>query len=477
MHINVITPGALEKALSSEKAFRWLSHKDFEVPFMRTVLNGFEDHLKQNYPECCGFHQNLSTNAVAYLHQFPNCCQDHKKLAGANFFNKEKAIKGMVEKIIETARQTEVVIGSKIDEPDAYAHITEFIEYAIESFGQPPAGYGGPIGLPVYTSHLKSYFKVFRNKLPADTAKSILDFLMSYESKAGPTKVTDINDLMDIYNKWIATFPWEMSFFKGQKAFFSQRMPLLGEKPITNRYSGLSKAKLIRVEELIKFLVESTKLILKTFNSRTLKEGFKASDLELKEIEVINAQRDQELVQLGENITDERKKYFKILNQWFEGEQRYLRKIIPSLERMETRKAAAEREKAPAHKPVDLHSLENKFCARMPISFAIDHFANLVNFNSSNGKPFLTQPQLEDFIGAAFAKVPIKIKHRINFTKGETGMIRGLFYAFYRQAVDNLYELNTQCKYKYVQLLTEHMEGWDENKVKDNFRAVSGPWN
>lgn len=477
MHINIINPNASQKAFQDENRFGWLSSEDFEIWFYRTVLAGIPINLDSNYPDCCSFHKDFYTNTFAYFEKFPNCCPQHQKLLIAPWFNKKEAIKGFAEKTIETALQTEALIASKIDELDWYDHITEFIEYGIESFGQPPTGYGPPIAVHVYFSHLKSYFNVFP-QIPPEKSGKLLAFIKSYESYHGKASLIDLNELSDIYKRWMDTFPWEISFFKGQKAQFENRMPFLAEKPRFNRYSRISKAKVISQEALIKWLVDTTTIILKTLNSRTLKEEMDASTFELKQIELINAQRDQQLSQLGQNIKDERKRYFRILRQWFNGEKRYIKEMVEVLSGMEARKAAVKSDRNTEKSGFSLNDIENKFCIKMPISVAIDHFSKLVDFNSSNGKPFLQQSQLEDFIAAAFGRLPDRPKHRINISRGEKGIIIGLFYAFFRKATSELYEPTLQCKYKYIKLLSDYFEGWEEKSIQRNFREskLKGPW-
>ncbi|PZR03189.1 MAG: hypothetical protein DI539_26560, partial [Flavobacterium psychrophilum] len=205
------------------------------------------------------------------------------------------------------------------------------------------------------------------------------------------------------------------------------------------------------------------------------KEG-KLKDPDIKAMELINAQRSQELAQLGENIRDERAKYYRLFKQWFNGEIRYLNKLEPYLQKMEGAGKPKNEKPAEPEKAVDLASLPNQFCPRMETSVAIEHFSKLVKYPSGNGKPFLTERQLSDFIGAAFCHLPGKPKIRINCQRGEYGRIRGLFYDFYNMAVRELHEPTPQCKHKYVNLLCDHFEGFEARKVSQNFRSAPGSW-
>lgn len=124
---------------------------------------------------------------------------------------------------------------------------------------------------------------------------------------------------------------------------------------------------------------------------------------------------------------------------------------------------------APEPLPASPMPTENTFCKGMPIEAAREHFGKLTNANSSNGKPFLTVEGLEKFIQRAFLGDTAVPKQLLNLNPNrETGLVRNVFYLFYSEAVKQ-WEPNTQCREKYIKLLTENFEGWDFASTENNF--------
>ena len=126
---------------------------------------------------------------------------------------------------------------------------------------------------------------------------------------------------------------------------------------------------------------------------------------------------------------------------------------------------AIEAEKDKVSKP----ELEvNHFCNGMPLNVAIEHFRVFTTKKSKNNEIFLTDKQFDFFIEKAFRnKMPIE-KQVFSRMNGEKGLIVRRFYEFYEIAA-NEYEPSSQCKEKYVRLLTENFNGWDYENVFKNF--------
>ncbi|HVI47997.1 MAG TPA: hypothetical protein VM802_24225 [Chitinophaga sp.] len=474
MNIDIINPNAKFYRYQNDNKLRWLSNDDFVIWHSRTELKDEKYLLKPNWPECCPGHRSLPDNIVSYLSMFPHCCKSHKTLVDADWFTLEK-LKRLPEKILETARQTENLIASKLDESDWYDHITEWIEYSIESFGQLPKGFGSPIALNVYLSHIEhilncSYEKIYQPKID-----KILAFINSYESHDGAADQVDIIELIGKYNKWLEIFPWQISYLTHLKAHFENQIPILSGEKKYNRYSGISKIRVITEERLVTFLMESTQHILKEVNAKALATQGNLSDPEKKCFEIINARRDHELMQLGENINDERKKLYKLFKQWFSGELRYLKEITPILEKLAEepaiKSAGTERDRKDHY---EIEKLHNEFCPRMPISEAVQHFKILTSTPSKNNAPFLTEEAFKSFIARAFGRMDIG-KQKINFGRGETNLIISLFAEFFQKA-SRQWEPSGQCKDKYVSLLTDNFHDWKKSKVSANFKVRPGAW-
>ncbi|PZR02938.1 MAG: hypothetical protein DI539_27165, partial [Flavobacterium psychrophilum] len=273
MRIELIHADALEQAIrnkdANHKEFAWLTNKDFRIPFERTKIVGIPDSQKENFPACCGFHQQIVSGSIEYMDRFPDCCELHRRLKGQEWFRKSD-FAGLPDKILETYRQTQNLITAKINEDEWYEHITEFFEYAIESFGQLPDGFGGPVALHIYLGQVRRGLELMKGSKERPTA--LLKFLKSYSSSRGKANVTDLNDLVDKYKLWMKIFPWEISFFAPYKDHFASQLPFIAGKPTYNRYSGISKARVISTEKLVEFLIETTKTILQTINTHVLQK-------------------------------------------------------------------------------------------------------------------------------------------------------------------------------------------------------------
>ncbi|WP_291915000.1 hypothetical protein [Chitinophaga sp. CB10] len=477
MRIEVINPAALGKAIKSkgrgENVFAWISGEDFYAPAFRTRLDSIPDVVKPNWPRCCPLHRSLETNITDYLRQFPNCCTLHARLnTPPSWYDREKFVGDLPAKILETARQTENLWAAKIEEPDWYEHITEFLEYAYESFGQLPEGYGAPIALNVYTAYLRNMIERAAETYP-DKVPKLLAFLKSYESPKGKAKPTDVNELIVKYDRWMKEFPWHISYLAHLKPHFENQLPILNGAPIYNRYSGISKARIITEERMIEYIISATTMILQAVNVKALQDKQLLTEPDKKQIELINARRDHELRQLGQNFKDERAKVNRILKQWYSGEIRYLKDMAPFLQKMDDLQPEARPSKTTI--AIDLDKIENVFCRQMPISEVKAHFLKLTR-SAKNGKPFLAEEQVYQFIARAFGGNDKLPKQRINYGHGEKRLVISLFAEFFTTA-SREYEPSAHCKLKYIKLLSDHFEGWPEKQVQENFKVVAGAWN
>lgn len=118
----------------------------------------------------------------------------------------------------------------------------------------------------------------------------------------------------------------------------------------------------------------------------------------------------------------------------------------------------------------------NHFCKSMPLNIVREHFEILTKVNSKNGGSFLTIDQLNFFIERAFLDKSKVSKQKIDYGSREKLFVIKRFYQFYSLAIKD-YEGNSQCKPKYIRLLTDNFENWDYNSVKNNFgNKVKREW-
>ncbi|WP_074937542.1 hypothetical protein [Algibacter lectus] len=112
---------------------------------------------------------------------------------------------------------------------------------------------------------------------------------------------------------------------------------------------------------------------------------------------------------------------------------------------------------------------ENIFCKSMPLDIPKEHFKRLTSNTSKNGKPFLTETQLNNFIQRAFLGKTDLPKEKINSVpKGEKLLIQSIFYEFYNNNCFDYFG-TTQKQEIFIKLLTDNFQGWEYENVKSNF--------
>ncbi|WP_159471234.1 hypothetical protein [Dyadobacter sp. 3J3] len=89
-------------------------------------------------------------------------------------------------------------------------------------------------------------------------------------------------------------------------------------------------------------------------------------------------------------------------------------------------------------------------------------------------KEDIPQMKMEDF--TAFLKMGFlgnPVKQKIRLDRFEVGITQEIFHQFMLKAGDELFENKSGASIKYLQLLTDHFEGFDFKKVKNNFRTIT----
>lgn len=466
--LNIINPDAFIKAigdLGCKNVFAApISSSDFEIPWSATKpIEGFE--FPKDFPGCCPSHKAIYATTKDYIDRFPDCCALHRKLLTAKWFDKSNYT-GLPEKTLNTLVYTQHHIENRINNTDWYEDITNYIEYSIYSFGQPPAGFGSPVGLQYYTGNIVDFIKVSK-EVPQPKKDQLINYIESEWKSKPDAEQTDLNLLISTYKKWLKTFPFEIRYFSHLKQHFDKQMPLLAEKPRQNPYMGLAKAQMVSLKQLFSFLLTVTDDILKTVNAMELQKQGLINNIKDVSIEVINANRRIELEQLSVAQCNTRPQYLKLLKSWFKGEIRYLKEIRPYFTKQPKQENTPSTD-LPSFSLQDLQDEPNLFCKAMPLYIAIEHFKVFTNQNSSNGKPFLTEAQLAIFIGRAFCGKHSLPKLHINCGTREKLFIVKRFYQLYSLAASN-YESTSQCKLKYVKLLVDNFSNWTQGEIEKNF--------
>lgn len=110
------------------------------------------------------------------------------------------------------------------------------------------------------------------------------------------------------------------------------------------------------------------------------------------------------------------------------------------------------------------------FCPAMPIEFPTEYFSWFLRQKSKNGKPYLTQEELDNFIEKAFMGTKNIEKIRINFAWGEKAIIIDKFFQFWQLSKEKTYE-KSKTRKKYISLLADNFQGFSNKVVADNFRG------
>ena len=269
-------------------------HEDLTKRFVGT-------ENKKGFPHCCAYHANL-TNV-----------KDYKK---ADFVNAPELT---AKKIIYTHQH----IKNNYKSDEYYKDITDYIEYTINSFGQMPKGCGEPLFVSFYLSYIKN--TINNNKdIPKPKRKALLDYIQNNYHNETEEQI-DLNVLLDIYQKWLKTFPFEINFFKNLKNYFEKIIPILSGKPEVNKYSGIATTKIHTKSSLIDVLLHLTNSLLTKINSHSLYERGLLSKPEKIKLELVINERKLKLEQgYANNSQNEEQQYKEILKDWFADEKAFI---------------------------------------------------------------------------------------------------------------------------------------------------------
>lgn len=171
------------------------------------------------------------------------------------------------------------------------------------------------------------------------------------------------------------------------------------------------------------------------------------------------------IAHFNETISNDLLSSFEIINETF-------KEIAPLIQDKTTNSQPNKEQKIERKN----ESVINVFCKLMPLEIPIEHFKVFVKTKSKNGNLFLTNEQLNSFIERAFEGNNKIEKQTLNCTNREKLFLVKRFYQFYTLVVSD-YEKTTQCKEKYIKLLTDNFTNWDFENIKDNFtNKVKRDW-
>ncbi|MCA6361698.1 MAG: hypothetical protein IM638_01555 [Bacteroidetes bacterium] len=261
---------------------------------------------------------------------FPLCCPYHSNLVNIKEFNRDFMVNvpAMVaRKIIYTNQH---IINYHSSE-NWYKQITDYIDYAVDSFGKMPKDCGEPLYLSDYFDYVTDLLKP-NTVINSKKKEQIFDFINAYKQPAKSYK-TDLQLLLNIYQKWLNEFPFELnSYFGNLKQYFENSLPLLNGTSEMNIYSGWARVKFHTKASLIMLIENITKDILNQINGVSLYEKGLITDTNKIQIELLISSRKLKLnAGYKSSSKDEEQRYRKILKEWLEDEKKFFKELAPLL--------------------------------------------------------------------------------------------------------------------------------------------------
>ena len=297
---------------------------------------------KHNLKECKDCQSNLKANKDFLIRlykgkenkpAFPNCCEYHNKASKHKSFRQED-----FEKVPEwTAYKitfTQQHMINSIDNDSWYKDITDYIEYAVASFGIMPNR--------AYPLFLDNYFYAIKNFLNQEEKVSIserikldaiLDYIDKLKNPVDNANNTDLNILIGYYKKWLSFFPFELhTYFGNLKSHFEKNIMVLSKAPEVNKYSGIAKAQLHTKQTLKESLLKVTEKLLTELSGDKLFKNGVVKDVDKLEIDLIIQERQQELKDgYVSNAEKSDQRYRKAIKNWLNDEQNFWKKMNPYL--------------------------------------------------------------------------------------------------------------------------------------------------
>lgn len=307
-----------------DKPFIEIESKDFiQYPFELPKPEGYE--FPENYPNCCDTHKHNYKLLTDYLNKFPNCCDNHREFFKKFDFDKQEIYGNIPMWILNAVQFTDYKILEALEKDDWYEDITEYFEFCAWSMGTPA------IGSHIYIELVELFIKNKATPIPEDKRKALLKYFKELQN-AEPTKEkTSLNLLYSIYSKWLKAFPFELPFYQQLKKHYSKQFPIIKDATRTNRYLGLTKAKIVTPTELVLNLNNLTNQLLNALDTVQLVKDGHISDTEKTKIDFINEAHRLKQKNLTIEYTKGEKRYIKTIKKWLENEKAYFKEIAPQL--------------------------------------------------------------------------------------------------------------------------------------------------
>lgn len=330
--LNIINQQAFEKAVEDFKINGKVLAIDssmFEIePYKLPPYPGLS--LSSDFPNCCEFHQSVFNGAVNFLIKFPDCCDYHAPLKNQKWFKKEK-YRDFPARLLNTLANTEACIESNIQKDNWYKNIVDYVELAIMSMGQFPAGFGSPLGLQLLTDNIKGWM-VSQKFIPKAKRVKVEKFIDDWTSNKSSSEKLNLIELLSIYETWLKLFPFELPFFKAIKDHFYKSRPVIKGAIEVNSYIGLAKATLFKTKDFCEYLQSLTTSLLSEINSPELTDKYSLDDAIALKFEFSKKQHVIRQEALFSKILQGNDVGISNINTWLDNEKLFIAELIIFLE-------------------------------------------------------------------------------------------------------------------------------------------------
>ena len=300
--------------------------KPFAIPY---EINPTSEHNFETCEKCLKDIEYITQKLKA--RGFPLCCDWHKNLTKRADFNIDD-FANVPEMTAKKIKYTIRHIIDNIEKDDYVDDIGEYIEYAIQSFGQMPEGCGSPLYIDVYCSYIGSYIKEMQ--LPDSKKAKLEDILKTYTQPKKHEDIlqTDINILISTYEKWRSLFPFEISYFANLREKFKKEFPVIKSVEKTNRYSNVVWAIPHTKNSLLDVLFKITDKLICEINSCVLYDKGQLTDTAKIKLELIISARKMKLKEgYANKSATEYERFRKIIKDWLTDEQKFLKEVAECL--------------------------------------------------------------------------------------------------------------------------------------------------
>jgi len=289
-------------------------------------IEGYKAHedidISLKFPNCCDFHRdvnksihdNFEKNASIYLQWYEK---------EYNIEIDRTIYKNTPAKILKQLSYTEFFISEKITSNLWLEDITNYIEYNIQSFGDPSPG------VTWYVSMVRLYLKEFDKNIEKNKKDKIITFLNSkMDSLTGKENETYDSSSIRIHatvQKWLKLLPFKIKeLSKISKDYKWLMIPSIDN---LNPYSGLSEMRKITVSELIKLLNNFTRTFIQGVDSTYLKKNGNLDDINKHHEGLTDFEYKFKKEKIVGDFSSEENVYVEILEKWINTEIVYIEKI------------------------------------------------------------------------------------------------------------------------------------------------------